>query len=65
MKLNQIQEAHEIKAHSPQEKMIFLVPLLSRKVIKLNQIKEAHNIKAQGRHEAKMFFSPTTARKKL
>ena len=42
MKLNQIQEAHNIKADSWQGRMMFLVPLLSGKVIEIHQSKEAH-----------------------
>ena len=48
MKLNQIKEAHIIQAHIQQERMIvFVMQLLSEKVILFNQIKEAHDIKAQ------------------
>ena len=56
MKLNQIKEAHDFKAHSRQERMMILVPLLSGKVFKLNQLKEAYNIKAEGPHDTMMFF---------
>ena len=56
MKLNQIQKTHDIKAHSQQEMIMFLVSILSGEVIRLNQIKEAHNIKAQGLHDTMMFF---------
>ena len=44
MNLNKIKEAHDLKAHSRQERIMFLVPLMSRKVIKLNQMKEDHQI---------------------
>ena len=65
MKLNHIQETNDINAHSRQERMMFLVALLSRKVIKLIQIKEAHKIKAQGWHDTRIFFQCNYCQKKM
>ena len=57
MKLNQIKEAHIIQAHIQQERMIvFVMQLLSEKVILFNQIKQAHDIKAQYWQKAILFF---------
>ena len=64
-KLNQIQDAHYIKAHSSEERIRFYSNTTARKGLRLYQIKEANNVEAPTCYNDIFFFFRASSAQKV